>query len=297
MKYNTLEVTEQPEGLGFTGIRDLVNQTLMQNFGTSTGQGGVPSGFRELDKHTGGFQKGNLYTIAVRPGMGKTAFLLSLAVNMAIKDDFGVAVFSSERSDMKMTQRLIESETGMSVEKLRAGRFKESKKAQLHSLLSNIAKAKIFIDDTPGLSLDELLRKSIQLKEKHDTDIIIIDYLELLNKPGMLDSVHTDYAFVLQSIRAIAQKLNIPVLLFSQARVSSNGSGLKARYGATHLPASMREISDVLMLLHRNDALYSSGPPAKSAVELWVYKKTGEEEEVIVPLHFIDSIAKFADQP
>ncbi|MDR4987586.1 MAG: DnaB-like helicase C-terminal domain-containing protein [Bacteroidales bacterium] len=297
MKYNTLEVTEQPEGLGFTSIRDLVNQTLNQNFGTGIGLGSVPSGFRELDKHTGGFQKGNLYTIAVRPGMGKTAFLLSLAANMAIKDDFSVAVFSSERSDMKMTQRLIESETGMSVEKLRSGRFRESRKAQLHSLLSSIAKAKIFIDDTPGLSLDELLRKATLLKEQQSADIIIIDYLELLNKPGMLDAVETDYAFVLQSVRALAQKLDVPVVLFSQARISSNGSGLKERYGAIHLPASMREISDVLLLLHRNDTFHSPGPGNKSAVELWVYNKPGEGEEVVIPLHFIDSIAKFADYP
>ncbi len=297
MDPNTLDVTEQPEVFAFTRIRDLVNQTLNQDFGTRTIPDGVSSGFRELDKATGGFQKGRLYTIAVKPGMGKTAFLLSLANNMAIKNNEAVAIFSSERSNIKMTKRIIESETGMSVHKLQAQNFKASERDHMLSLLSNIAKARIFIDDTPSLTAGALSAKARQLQQTQGVDLIIVDYLELLGTGGQDGADRqTQLASIMQSIKSIAMELMLPVVLFSQTAGHEQGYRAGDRPSLKSLPAFLSENSDVLMLLHRSDAY----PPLtikgnRNNVELLVSGGETTLEEEAVPLAFIESIAKFTD--
>ncbi len=298
METNTLEITELPEGLGFTSIRALVNQTLNKDFGLNLPAEGIPSGFRELDKAIGGFKKGQMYTIAVKPGMGKTAFLLSIANNMAIKDTYSVAIFSSERSNIKMTNRLIESETGMSLNRLQSGKFKDSERDHMLSLLSSIAKAKIYIDDTPALAVEELRIKAGKLCGLHKVDLIIVDYLELLTTAlaGEGDP-SVRLAGIMNEIKAMAQELNTPVILFSQSAGHTNSLIPAGRPSMGAMPAFLREESDVLMVLHRNDAFPVAGSqqPIGSSVELIVAKTTEPDREVVVPLHFIESIAKFAD--
>ncbi len=297
MDKNSLEITEHPEGLGFASLRELVNQTLRKNFGSKKNPGSVPSGFNALDKKLDGFKNGQLYTIAVKPGMGKTAFLLSLANNMAIKDNYSVAIFSSERSNIKITNRLIESETGMSLDKLQFGSFKDSEKDHVLSILSNIAKAQIFIDDTPALSVEALSLKAKQLKAMHAVDVIIIDYLELLTSyVADHDDRPAQLSEMLQKIHEMAREINLPVLLFTQVTGSVNGTntGINHTFGA--LPAFLKEKSDVLMFLHRNDAGMQPMQPGKSAVELMITSKDADNaNETMVPLHFIGSISKFAD--
>ena len=296
MDINTLEITELPEGFGFTGIRELVNQTLGINFGAMLTPGAIPTGFQELDKCIGGFQSGQLYTVAVKPGMGKTAFLLSLVNNLAIKDRYSVAIFSAERSDIKMTKRLIESETGMSVDKLQEGNMKDSRKDHLLSLLGNIAKAKIMIDDTKVLTVEELARKSKRLRSLQKTDVIVIDYLELLTSTASTQTDPTGRQIeIIGKVRRIAAETGIPIVLFTQAVAKINGHEISKKPTAKGLPAHLREASDVLMLLHRNDVFATPNTDKKSNVELMVLKNDNNEEESIVPLHFIESIAKFTD--
>ncbi len=297
MEPNTLEITEQPEGLRFASIRDLVNRTLNQNFGTKTTPEGVSTGFKELDLTLGGFQKGQVYTIAVKPGMGKTAFLLSLANNMAIKENYTVAIFSSERSNIKMTNRLIESETGMSLDKLQSGALKDSEKDHIFSLLNRIAKAKIYIDDTPALSLEDFSEKIRKFRGLYHVDLVIIDYLELLTtgipepeeRPEQLGRI-------VENIRSIARELDLPVLLFSQSAGYTNGYSAPGRPPLNALPGFLQDHSDVLMLLHRND-VYTINKTDRSrhAVELVVGKKDAADTELVIPLSFIESIAKFTD--
>lgn len=296
MKYHTLEITEQPEGLGFTGIRKLVNQTLGKNFGEMLSPVAIPTGFKALDKCMGGLKNGHLYTVAVRPGMGKTAFLLSLTNNLAIKENNTVAIFSSERSDIKMTRRLIESETGMSIDKLVQGQLKDSQQDHLLSLLATIAKSGILIDDTPALSVEELTRKTRQLARLGQADIVIIDYLELLTSTAF---AHTDKSArqidIIRKIGEIARETGIPIVLFTQAMPQINGHDLSGSPSAKALPAYLHEASDVVILLHRNDAFDKPQRENKSNVELMVSQKGAQGMETLIPLHFIESIAKFTD--
>lgn len=294
MELNTLEITEQSEVFEFASIRELVNQALKKDLSGLENLPGLSTGFKMLDSVTGGFQKGQLYTVAVRPGMGKTAFLLSIANNLAIKQNHSVGIFSSERSSQKITHRLIESETGMSLEKLRKGTMKASERDHMLSLVSSIAKAKIFLDDTPVLSAEELVKKSMQLKQVHNVDLIIIDYLELLSTSITdTDSRPEQLAKIVRVIKNIALELDLPVLLFSQ--ISSPFAFIQ-KPDLDLLPDYLCEESDAVWFVHRSDlfAPVKNGNN-KGVVELIIAKQSGLTEPAVVKLVFIESIAKFAD--
>jgi replicative DNA helicase len=297
MEQNTLDVTEQTEVFAFTSIRELVNQTLPVSYDPGRPTTGLSTGFRALDTATGGLQKGQLVTIAVKPGMGKTAFLLSLANNMAIKNDYTLAIFSAERSNQKMISRLIESETGMSLDKIQHGAFKASEMDHMHSLLSSIAKANIFFDDTPSLSIEELEKKCRQLKHVHGVDIIIIDYLELLLTHIMdAESRAEQLNTIVMRIKEIGSELNIPILLFSQLQNTHIGLGSLKPPALNDVPVFLSEHSDVILFVHRSGLAPKNGKSAgRSKVEVIVAKHQEPSRQVSVPMAYIDSIAKFAD--
>ena len=297
MNENTLEVTERLEVFEFARINDLVNQTLQKNFGQHLDSDSLSTGFRAFDQATGGFKKGQLISIAVKPGMGKTAFLLSLANNMAIKNDYSVAILSAERSNEKMTNRLIESETGMSLERLRKGALKPSEKDHMYSLINSIARARIFLDDSPSISSDELVMKIRQLKNNHNVDLVIIDYLELLS-PSIagFDSRNEQYSIIVRIMRDVAHELNLPVVLFSQTPATFPSFRQSRRPGLSDLPLYLAELSDMVVFLHRSGFTQSNGGSSgKSQVELVVVKHPDSSRPTVVNIEFIESIAKFVD--
>ena len=150
----------------------------------SDGISGVPTGFRDLDKLTSGWQKSDMIVIAARPAMGKTAFVLSMARNIAVDYNMGVALFSLEMSSVQLVKRLIASESRISAEKLRKGDLAEHEFQQLHTRISKLATAPIYIDDTAGLSVFDLRAKCRRLKSQYDIQIVIIDYLQLMTAGG-----------------------------------------------------------------------------------------------------------------
>jgi len=297
MEQNTVEATEQMEVFRFTSIRDLVNQTLQQNFGQGAAISGLSTGFRALDVATDGLHKGHLITIAVRPGMGKTAFLLSLANNMAVRNDFTIAIFSAERSNEKMMKRILESETGMSLDRLQSGIFRPSEKDHLLSLVSNIAKANILLDDSQELTIDDLEKKSRQLKDLHHVDLVIIDYLELFSV-GTTDPDGRGevLAGIVSRLAAVARELNIPVLLFSQIPSVFPSFGQMKHPTLSEIPVYLRDLSDVVIFLHRSGIGRSNGHTiGKSTVEMVVAKHPDPARMSVVPIDYIESTAKFVD--
>lgn len=294
MEMNTLEIKEQTEVFGFTSIGELVNATLQNNFGTRKSGKVTSTGFKKLDSVIGGFNNGELTTIAVKPGMGKTAFLLSVANNLAIKNNYSLALFTAERSSQKITSRLIETETGMSVDKVLNSNLKASERDHLQSLIGNIAKAKIFIDDTQLLQVEELGKKAIQLKESCQIDLIIIDYLELLTTNRIAqESRQEQLSFILSSIKLLALQLDLPILLFSQ--FGATGSYLQ-QPAAGDLPEYLAGFSDTLMILHRSDlANEGRNGKGKDVAELLVIKNSFESPVLSVPVTYINSISKFVD--
>jgi replicative DNA helicase len=299
MEQNTLEVTERSEVFEFTSLRDMVNQALQQNFGEIQLSDALSTGFKDLDNAIKGFKKGELTTIAVKPGMGKTALMLSIANNVAVKNNHPVAIFSSERSSSKITNRLIESETGMSLDKLIKGNLRPSERDHVFSLVSHMAKADIFLDDTPNLSANELMNKTRQLKINNGVELIIIDYLELLSHTynESVESREEQLNQIVNEIKQVAVELDIPVLLFSQIPGHYPGNILN-RPTLNDVPVFLAEHTDVLLFLHRSDlrAASEKGYVSNDIVEVVVAKYDGQKNNEIVELRFIESLAKFTDK-
>ena len=184
------------------------------------GLSGIATGFDSLDKVTSGWQPSDLIIIAARPGMGKTAFVLSMARNVAI--DFGhpVALFSLEMSSVQLITRLISSETGLSSEKLRTGKLEKHEWEQLSIKVKNLEKAPLFIDDTPSLSIFDLRAKSRRLASQHGIKLIIVDYLQLMTAGGSngkgVGNREQEISTISRNLKALAKELGVPVIALSQ---------------------------------------------------------------------------------
>jgi len=177
------EIKNSTMNKNYDEVSDLIAKAIKDiEESTADGEGltGIPTGFTELDRMTSGWQKSDLIILAARPGMGKTAFVLNMARNAAVLANKSVAIFSLEMSSMQLVKRLIASEAELSSEKIRSGKLEEHEWQQLHTKISTIEDAKLFIDDTPALSVLELKAKARRLKSNRQLDMIIIDYLQLM---------------------------------------------------------------------------------------------------------------------
>ena len=180
---------------------------------------GISTGFGRLDELTSGWQPSDLVIIAARPGMGKTAFVMSMAKNMAIDFDEPVAIFSLEMSSVQLITRMISSETGISSGKLRKGNLAPHEWEQLNVKVKNLSKAPIFIDDTPSLSIFDLRAKARRLVSQHDIKVIVIDYLQLMTAGTAQKSGgnrEQEISTISRNLKALAKELNIPVIALSQ---------------------------------------------------------------------------------
>ena len=190
----------------------------ISEIGMREGMSGIATGFHKLDELTSGWQPSDLIIIAARPGMGKTAFTLSMARNIAIQNNQAVAFFSLEMSSVSLITRLISSETGLSSEKLRNGKLAEHEWTQLNTGVTDLEQAQLFIDDTPSLSIYELRAKARRLKSQHDIQIIIVDYLQLMTAGASngAGNREQEISTISRNLKALAKELDIPVIALSQ---------------------------------------------------------------------------------
>ncbi len=192
----------------------------IEEIASKEGLSGVATGFEKLDKITSGWQPSDLIIIAARPGMGKTAFVLSMARNIAIDFGLPVALFSLEMASVQLITRLISSETGLSSEKLRTGKLEKYEWEQLSSKVKDLEKAPLFIDDTPSLSIFDLRAKARRLSSQHGIKLIIVDYLQLMtagNSAGKgMGNREQEISTISRNLKALAKELAIPVIALSQ---------------------------------------------------------------------------------
>ena len=217
------------------------------------GLSGVPSGFNALDEVTSGWQPSDLVIIAARPAMGKTAFVLSMARNMAVKHHQAVAIFSLEMSAVQLVNRLIASETELSAEKLKTGRLTDEEWQQLHSRIKALVEAPILVDDTPALSIFELRAKCRRLKQKYGIKVLIIDYLQLMTAGAdMRGNREQEVSLISRQLKIIAKELSIPVMALSQLN-----RGVESRPDKKPMLSDLRESgsieqdADMVMFIHR----------------------------------------------
>jgi len=205
----------------YDSIDDLIVKAIKQIEdlkGTEGGLTGIPSGFSNLDRITSGWQKSDLVIMAGRPGMGKTAFVLSLARNAAVDHGKGVAIFSLEMSSVQLVTRLISAETELSGETLKSGNLKDYEWEQLNNRIQNLSNAPIYIDDTPQLSIFDLRAKARRLKSNKDISLIVIDYLQLMrgDEGNGKGNREQEISYISRSLKALAKELDIPVIALAQ---------------------------------------------------------------------------------
>lgn len=221
----------------------------------SDGISGVPTGFRELDKLTSGWQRSDMIVIAARPAMGKTAFVLSMARNTAVDYGMGVAIFSLEMSSVQLVKRLISSESRISAEKLRKGDLREDEFIQLHARINKLSTAPIYIDDTPGISVFDLRAKCRRLKMMHNIELIIIDYLQLMTAGGNkgVGNREQEISTISRSIKEIAKELNVPIVALSQLSrsVESRGGDKRPLLSDLRESGAIEQDADIVSFIYR----------------------------------------------
>ncbi|MFM7731329.1 MAG: replicative DNA helicase [Flavobacteriales bacterium] len=266
------------------------------------GVNGVPTGFTDLDRITGGWQNSDMIILAARPGMGKTAFVLSMARNMAVEYQVPVAMFSLEMSSVQLVQRLMASESEIDSEKLRKGTLEQYEWEQLHTRVSRIAEAPIFIDDTPGLSVFELRAKCRRLKAQHGIGIIIIDYLQLMTVGGETKAGNREQEIstISRSIKGIAKELNVPVIALSQLsrNVETRGGDKRPILSDLRESGAIEQDADIVSFIHRPEYYQQSedndGTDLKGKGFIIIAKhRNGALGDV--KLRFIAHLAKFAN--
>ncbi|CAA9201430.1 replicative DNA helicase [Flavobacterium collinsii] len=267
------------------------------------GLSGVETGFTNLDKLTSGWQPSDLIIIAARPAMGKTAFVLSMARNIAIQYGHGVALFSLEMASVQLITRLISSETGLSSEKLRTGKLEPHEWEMLSTKVKNLEKAPLFIDDTPSLSIFDLRAKCRRLVSQHGIKIIIIDYLQLMtaggnNKGG--GNREQEISTISRNLKALAKELNVPVIALSQLSraVETRGSSKRPLLSDLRESGAIEQDADIVSFLYRPEYYKieewddDEASPTTGQAEIMIAKhRNGGIENI--RLKFIGHLGKF----
>jgi replicative DNA helicase len=261
---------------------------------------GVPSGFTALDRITYGWQKTDLIIIAARPSMGKTAFVLSMARNMAVDHNRPVAVFSLEMSGLQLVNRLIGSETELGSQKLKSGRLEDWEWAVLHNKIGRLSNSPFFIDDTPALSIFELRAKCRRLKMQHDIQCVVVDYLQLMTTGiDNRGSREQEVSNISRSLKAIAKELNIPIIALSQLNRSvESREGKRPQLSDLRESGAIEQDADIVIFIHRPEYYGitedENQNPTKGVAEIIIAKhRNGATGEI--HLTFRRELAKFTD--
>lgn len=228
----------------------------IEEISTKDGLSGLPTGFHKLDELTSGWQPSDLIIIAARPGMGKTAFVLSMARNIAINAGGAVAMFSLEMSSVQLITRLISSETGLTSEKLRTGKLEKHEWEQLNVKVKDLERAPLFIDDTPSLSIFDLRAKARRLASQHGVKLIIIDYLQLMTAGGSQKgggNREQEISTISRNLKALAKELNVPVIALSQLSraVETRGTSKRPLLSDLRESGAIEQDADIVSFIYR----------------------------------------------
>ena len=233
---------------------------------------GTATGFTDLDEMTAGLQPTDLLILAARPAMGKTTLALNIAEHAAIRTKKAVIVFSMEMSASQLALRLISSNGRINAQRLRNGQLEEEDWSRVTGAIKMLRDAKIFIDDTPGLSPDVLRAKARRLKREHDVGLIVIDYLQLMAVPGNSENRANEISEISRSLKHLAKELNVPVIALSQLNRS-----LESRADKRPVMADLRESgsieqdADLIVFIYR-DEVYNDESPDKGKAEIIIGK-------------------------
>ncbi len=300
------EISQRNVKKDVTQIDPVIGQAIEQiqsAANRTSGLSGLESGFHELDKLTSGWQNSDLIIIAARPAMGKTAFVLSMAKNMAVNYNTPVAIFSLEMSNLQLVNRLISNVCELESEKIKSGQLSTLEWHQLMARIKNLYGAHLLIDDSPSLSIIESRTKARRLVREHHVKFIIIDYLQLMNASRMkFGSREHEVSMISRSLKQLAKELNIPIVALSQLNrsVESRGDGKdgkRPQLSDLRESGAIEQDADIVCFIHRPEYYYrsdtdASGNDIRGLAEFIVAKhRSGRVDDV--KMRFKAKFARF----
>ena len=283
-------------------IGSIINSVLenLEELQSQTGLSGVPSGYPNIDRVTQGWQKSDLIILAARPSVGKTAFALNIARNAAVDANMPVAVFSLEMSADQLGKRLITTESGLSGEKIKGGvKLEQYEWVQLENTLKRLAKAPLYIDDTPGIPIMEFRTKAKRLVKQKGVRLIVVDYLQLMQGPVELRGLREqEVAAISRTLKATAKELNIPIIALSQLSrnaVQRTGGTGKPQLSDLRESGSIEQDADMVIFIHRPDFVGMSENPEDREKAYIVIAKHRNGEVCDIEMKYKASQVKFVE--
>ncbi|MCH5222541.1 MAG: replicative DNA helicase [Muribaculaceae bacterium] len=285
-----------------TQIDPVINTALeqIQNAANSeSGLSGLQTGYRELDRITSGWQNSDLIIIAARPAMGKTAFVLSMAKNMAVDYNVPIAIFTLEMSNVQLIKRLISNVASLEGEKIKSGRLTPDEEDRLNTRIRTVYGAPLYLDETPGLSISELRTKARRLVREKGVKLIMIDYLQLMNATGLkLGSREQEVSTISRSLKALAKELDIPIIALSQLnRSTESREDKRPVLSDLRESGAIEQDADIVCFIHRPEYYTKASEDAEGnnirGLAYLIVAKHRSGAVGDVKLHFISKYAKF----
>ena len=281
----------------FTPIRQVVMNAMDKIEAASKTKGyvtGIPTGFLDLDYRTAGMHPSNLILIAARPAMGKTAFVLNIAQHVAFRQNKTVAIFSLEMSKEELINRMFSLESNVEAQNLRTGQLNDEEWDKLIESAGLIGRSKLFIDDTPSITVAELRTKCRKLKLEQDLSLIIIDYLQLMSGSGRSESRQQEVSEISRSLKALARELSVPVVALSQlSRAVESRPDKRPMMSDLRESGAIEQDADLVMFIYRDD-YYNHDTPKKDIAEIIIAKQRAGSIGT-VELAWLPKYTKFAN--
>ncbi len=306
------EISQRNVKKDVTAIDPVISEAIKQIQAAANrkdGLSGLQTGFTDIDKVTSGWQNSDLIIIAARPAMGKTAFVLSMAKNMAVNYNTPVALFSLEMSNVQLVNRLIINTCEIPGDKIKSGQLQPPDWERLMSRVDILRNAPIYIDDTAGLSVLELRTKARRLVREHGVKIIIIDYLQLMNASGMsFGSREQEVSIISRSLKQLAKELQIPIIALSQLNrnVESRGNDKDKKESKRPQLSDLRESgaieqdADMVCFIHRPEYYFHSKEDGDNktieGLAEFIIAKHRSGATGVINLKFISYLARFQNQ-
>jgi len=258
---------------------------------------GLPTGFLQLDQMTSGFQPSDLIIIAARPSMGKTAFALSIAYNVAVKEGKTVAFFSLEMSKEQLIIRLMAQDSEIPLHRIRNGFLKPQEVDRLLKSADRISQAPLYIDDTPGISILEMRAKARRLVTERGLDLVIVDYLQLMRGIKRTESRQQEVSEISRSLKGLAKELKTPVLALSQlSRQVEHRADKRPQLSDLRESGSLEQDADVVLFIHRPEVYKKNPDPEEQGVAEIIIAKQRNGPTGTVKLAFIKELTRFENK-
>ncbi len=293
------EIAENRIKVSFSNIKDIMKDTfksIQHLYEKKEAITGIPSGFKDLDELTAGFQRGDLIIIGGRPGMGKTAFAMNIAQHVGINIKEPVAIFSLEMSKEQLGIRMLCSEAMVNSSNVRKGYINKDDWPKLTSAASRLGGAPIFIDDSSSITVLEIRAKARRLKLEHGgLGLVIIDYLQLMRSRGSFERREQEISDISRSLKALAKELKVPVIALSQLnRDVEKRPNKKPVLADLRESGAIEQDADVIIFLYREEIYNKTNPAIKGKAEVILEKQRNGPTD-IVNLTFLDDSTRFVD--